>query len=602
MPKPLTQYRIFIGSPSGLDDERKSFRTKLERFSAVHAEPQGALFHPVSWEDTVGGVGRPQELINNDLKQCDYAVFVLHDRWGSSTGGVYTSGTEEEWAIAELLYKSNKIRNIALFFKDVGLFQLRDPGEQLGRVLAFKQRIVEEKRYLFKQYDNINCFVKLLEVRLATWLRDHGSANGNLTTISPVRAEVTTASSYKSRLPGVAPKFDYWIAEAGRLLDAEVPNHTGAMFCAAKAIDSAHSAIEWALAKNLAGVAHFHLGRPDEAILAFTAIADQLADAVDAGHREQVARALFNMGFMLDSLGRSADALAVYDDLLDRFASATEPSLREQVARALCNKGFTLGVLGRSTDAIAVYDDLLVRFGICTELPLREQVAQALCNRAYTLGVIGRGEDSIAVYDDLLTRFGTATEWLLRRPVALALGNMGLTLHSLGRSADAIAAYDNVLARFGGAAELFLREQVARALFNKAVTLDVLSRDAEAMAVYDDLLARFGAATELSLREPVTQTLVNKGFRLGVLGLVAEAIAVYDDLLARFGAATELTLLEQVAKALFNKGFTLASVNRKADAIAVYDELLARFDSATELVLREPLARAKSARDDLLLS
>jgi hypothetical protein len=111
----LTQYRVFIGSPGGLIDERKCFRNRLERFSAVHAEHRGALFHPVGWEDTIGGVGRPQELINEDLKQCDYAVFVLHDRWGSATGGGYTSGTEEEWALAEELYKANKIFNSHCF-------------------------------------------------------------------------------------------------------------------------------------------------------------------------------------------------------------------------------------------------------------------------------------------------------------------------------------------------------------------------------------------------------------------------------------------------------------------------------------------------------
>src|SRR5262249_5927005 len=88
---------------------------KLERFSALHGEHRGALFHPVGWEDTIAGVGRPQALINEDLKQCDYAVFVVHDRWGTPTGGGYTSGTEEEWALAEELYEANKIRNVALF-------------------------------------------------------------------------------------------------------------------------------------------------------------------------------------------------------------------------------------------------------------------------------------------------------------------------------------------------------------------------------------------------------------------------------------------------------------------------------------------------------
>jgi hypothetical protein len=66
VPKSLTQYRVFVGSPGGLDDERKCFRNKLERFSELHAEHQSVLFHAVGWEDTVGGVGRPQALINGN--------------------------------------------------------------------------------------------------------------------------------------------------------------------------------------------------------------------------------------------------------------------------------------------------------------------------------------------------------------------------------------------------------------------------------------------------------------------------------------------------------------------------------------------------------
>lgn len=163
MPKPLTQYRVFIGSPGGLKEEREGFREKIQTFTAHHAEPRGVHFYPVGWEDTLSGIGRPQELINDDLKECDYAVFVLHDRWGTPTGSGHTSGTEEEWELAEALYRETKIRNIALFFKDVDSRQLRDPGEQLKKVLEFKSKIEEEKKYLFKAYTEADQFCEALD-------------------------------------------------------------------------------------------------------------------------------------------------------------------------------------------------------------------------------------------------------------------------------------------------------------------------------------------------------------------------------------------------------------------------------------------------------
>jgi hypothetical protein len=47
MPRSLTQYRIFIGSPSGLEKEREIFRNLLEKITKLHAEAQGATFYPV---------------------------------------------------------------------------------------------------------------------------------------------------------------------------------------------------------------------------------------------------------------------------------------------------------------------------------------------------------------------------------------------------------------------------------------------------------------------------------------------------------------------------------------------------------------------------
>jgi hypothetical protein len=233
MPKSLTQYRVFIGSPRGLDEERKRFRDTLEKFNKYHGKPAGVLFDPVGWEDTIGGVGRPQELINDDLRQCDYAVFVLHDRWGTPTGSGHSSGTEEEWELAELLYKETTIRNIGLFFKHIS--GLPDP-EKLKKVLEFRVAIEKEKKYLSRPYSNVNEFCDVLEGYLAKWLRDHMGDKGvtvvgGLVPIGPI---ASTAAPMISAPPG----FEYWIAEAGKLFTAELQNYSAALFCAEKSFGS----------------------------------------------------------------------------------------------------------------------------------------------------------------------------------------------------------------------------------------------------------------------------------------------------------------------------------------------------------------------------
>jgi hypothetical protein len=276
VPKVLTQYRVFIGSPGGLKEERNCFRRKLKKFTEMHSEPRNVVFQPVGWEETVGGIGRPQELINQDLTQCDYAVFVVHDRWGTPPGGsTYASGVEEEWALAEELYKANKIRNIALFFKEVDARQLRDPGKQLSAVLAFKKRIEEEKRYLFKEFNSIDKFAEALEAHLATRLRDHDSAAAGLSAGSK--------PDFGSP-PFSAPGFAYWIAEAERLLGERL-DHNATLFCATKAAAAATSDVEWARATDVLGIAKSRLSRADEAIAAFEAIAERFSSTIEPDRR-----------------------------------------------------------------------------------------------------------------------------------------------------------------------------------------------------------------------------------------------------------------------------------------------------------------------------
>ena len=331
----------------------------------MHSEPQGIAFYPVGWEETVGGVGRPQKLINDDLRQCDYAVFVLHDRWGSPPGGSYTSGTEEEWSIAEELYKANKIRNIALFFKQVDPRQMRDPGEQLQLVLAFKKRIEGGKRYLFKSYQTVDQFAEILEEHLARWRRDHEGTTSSLLVGAAGPADAAALSGVGS------PGFGYWIAEARKQSEPDISDYAAALFCAQKAADTAGSDIEWASAKEVHGTALLDLGKLDEAISAFTMIAERFAASMEIDRLRWQASALGNKGIALGALGRREEAIAAYDDVLARFATTPELPLREAVGRALLSKGVALGALGRGEEAIAAYDDVLARFATAAELPLR---------------------------------------------------------------------------------------------------------------------------------------------------------------------------------------------------------------------------------------
>ena len=146
---------MFIATPGGLDAERQAFRATLQEYNEIELHNRPLSFTPVGWEITLGGVGRPQELINADLVTCDYFVLVLSDWWGSppahSGQHQYSSGSEEEFNLAlECLADPERpMRQVVVFFKHVEKRLLADPGPQLAKVLRFRKGLEESKKRLF---------------------------------------------------------------------------------------------------------------------------------------------------------------------------------------------------------------------------------------------------------------------------------------------------------------------------------------------------------------------------------------------------------------------------------------------------------------------
>jgi len=190
MPSPLTGYRIFIASPGGLQEIRKAFRELIEKYNTEDAMRRGVVFIPVGWEHTLGGIGRPQALINKDLDECDGFVMVLHDRWGSNAGGPDgVTGTEEEFNRALELSKAegNAMEELLVFFKSVETERLSDPGPQLQKVLDFRARLERDRTLLFQQVETTRDFEDRLRSFLAEWVRRHegGSRKGQNRPVGP---------------------------------------------------------------------------------------------------------------------------------------------------------------------------------------------------------------------------------------------------------------------------------------------------------------------------------------------------------------------------------------------------------------------------------
>lgn len=163
---------LFFSSPGGLEEERRAFRETVHELTDCEALRSRLIFLPMGWEHVAPGVGRPQERINDHLAKAHVLLLVLHDRWGSASGGSgYSSGTVEELAVAMALLADPQtpMREIVVLLRDIDTRQQRDPGPQLQRVLSFRAVLDECHELQYGTFATIDEFKRQLRRLLHDW-------------------------------------------------------------------------------------------------------------------------------------------------------------------------------------------------------------------------------------------------------------------------------------------------------------------------------------------------------------------------------------------------------------------------------------------------
>ena len=145
--------RVFLASPSDLERERHVIRAVASELNTSLARRLGFHVELMGWEDTLPGFGRPQEIINQDLEQCEFFIGLLWERWGSQTGE-YSSGFEEEYEIAISSREQDGSPDIVIYLKDIDPLREKDAGPQLQQVLNFRKRLISERKVLFDNFAN----------------------------------------------------------------------------------------------------------------------------------------------------------------------------------------------------------------------------------------------------------------------------------------------------------------------------------------------------------------------------------------------------------------------------------------------------------------
>lgn len=169
MPK-LDIIKVFIASPGDLFEERKLFLDAIQQVNELKARGMNYFLEGIGWEDSLPGAGRPQELINEDVAECDVFVMLLWKRWGTPSSQEFSSGTEEEFTIAYERFKKTGRPYMLLYFRSVPQAMMADPGEQLRKVIEFRTKIEIERLFLYRVYDKSKQWKELFVSHLSKWL------------------------------------------------------------------------------------------------------------------------------------------------------------------------------------------------------------------------------------------------------------------------------------------------------------------------------------------------------------------------------------------------------------------------------------------------
>lgn len=148
---------MFLASPGDVSDERRVVREVVVELNRTLAREANWEVELLGWEDTLPAARRPQALINEDVDACHLFVGVLWRRWGQHTGE-YSSGFEEEFERARERNTRTGEPEIWLFFRAVDPDQKSDAGEQLQRVLDFREERERQKDFLYREFPGTDQF------------------------------------------------------------------------------------------------------------------------------------------------------------------------------------------------------------------------------------------------------------------------------------------------------------------------------------------------------------------------------------------------------------------------------------------------------------
>jgi len=181
----MQKFRIFVASPSDMATERSRIETIASALKPL-ADNLGYILDIVDWSSVVPDMGRPEQVILDQVKPSSWDVFIgiLWHRFGTPTGGKdestkqgYLSGTEEEFKTAYHLWQTYGFPRIMMYRCTRNIPQTALDLDQYNKVQDFFRQFDAQQGIhpgLYQTFDTIKSFEKLLFDNLQRLIIEHG--------------------------------------------------------------------------------------------------------------------------------------------------------------------------------------------------------------------------------------------------------------------------------------------------------------------------------------------------------------------------------------------------------------------------------------------
>jgi hypothetical protein len=153
--------RIFLACPGDLTAERSRFPRLLETVNNLRAHSLGFHLEPVGWERVVPSMGRPQDLINDELDSADLVVVMFWNKIGSPS-----CINSERTATVEEYERAAQGQRVWVYFKRPS----EEAGPQLDGVLEFRRRLEAGKQLFFREFTNLPDWEEMFREHLVAYL------------------------------------------------------------------------------------------------------------------------------------------------------------------------------------------------------------------------------------------------------------------------------------------------------------------------------------------------------------------------------------------------------------------------------------------------